>query len=78
MKGGDQIEEIKHPSLPQGVECLFHARNRLLAGVADLVEIYMYNIYIFNFLVVHGDRNASRRLRDDHQRARVRRGGVQD
>ena len=42
-------------SLPQGVEDLVHARNRQLTEAADLVE----------FLVVHGDPNASRLLRDD-------------
>ena len=49
-------------------EDLVHARNRQLAEAADLVE----------FLVVDGDPNASRLLRDDHQRARARRGRALD
>ena len=37
----DQIEEGKHPSLPQGIEDLVHARNRQLAEAADLVEFFV-------------------------------------
>ena len=40
-KRGDKIEERKHPSLPQGVEDLVHARNRQLAEVVDLVEFLL-------------------------------------
>ena len=45
---------------------MVHARDRQLAEATDLVE----------FLVIFGDPNASRLLRDDHQRIRVRRGRV--
>ena len=68
VEQGDQIEEGKHLSLPQGVEDLVYARNRQLAEAATLVE----------FLVIHGELNASRLLPDDLQGARVRRGRVLD
>ena len=45
-----------------------HSRDRQLAEAADLAE----------FLVVDGDPNASRLLRDDHQWARIRRSRVLD
>ena len=49
MERGGKVEEGNHPSLPQGVEDLAHARNRQLGEAADLVEV----------LIVHGDPNAS-------------------
>ena len=52
----------------QRVQNLVHVRDGQLAETADLVE----------FRVVDNDPNASRLLRDDLQRARVRRGRVPD
>ena len=63
-----QVEQGKHPSLAQRVQNLIHAWDGQLAEAADLVE----------FLVVDSDPNASRLLRDDHQRARIRRSRVLD
>ena len=57
VERGDQIEEGKHPPPPQGIEGLAHVGNKQLAGAVDLLE----------FLVVHGDPNDSRLLRDDYQ-----------
>ena len=68
MERRNQIEEGKHPCLVQRVQNLGHARNGQLAEAADLVEV----------LIVDRDPNASRLLRDDHQRSRVRRGRVLD
>ena len=68
MERRNQVEQRKHPSLAQRVQDLLNARDGQLAEAADFV----------NFFVVDGDRNASRLLRDDHQRARLRRGKVLD
>ena len=64
----NQVEQGKHPSLAQRVQNLVHARDGQLPEADDLVE----------FLGVNRDPNASRLVRDDHQRARVRRGRVLD
>lgn len=50
-------KEGNNPPLPQEVEDMVHARNRRLAEAVNLIE----------FLVVQGDPNAFRLLRDDHQ-----------
>ena len=68
MERRNQFEQGKHPSLTQRVQDLVHTGDVKLAEATDLVE----------FLVVDGDPNASRLLRDDHQRARISRGRVLD
>ena len=62
----NQVKRGKHRSSSRGVED--PSGDSQLAEAADLVE----------FLAVHGDPNASRILRDDHQRARMRKGRVLD
>ena len=59
MERRNQVEHGKHPFLAQTVQDLVHARDGQLVEAADVVEV----------LVVDGDPNASRLLRDDHQRA---------
>ena len=59
MERRNQLEQGKHPSLAQRVQVLVYTGDGQLSEAANLVE----------FLVVAGDPNASRPLRDDHQRA---------
>ena len=55
----NQVEQEKHPFFARILQDLVHTGNGQLAEAADLVQ----------FLVVDSDPNASRRLRDDHQRS---------
>ena len=68
MEQKKQVEQRKHPSPAQRVQDLVHAGDGQLAEAADTVEV----------LVIDGDSNASGRLLDDPQRARILRGRVLD
>ena len=66
MKRTNHVEQRKHPSLARRVQNLVHARDGQLTEAADLAE----------FLVVDSYSNASRLVRNDHQRARIWKGRV--
>ena len=68
MEGRNQVEQGKHISLAQRVQDLVHARDGQVAEATDEVEV----------LVVDGDPNAFRLLRNDHQRAPIQRSRVLD